>query len=80
MHQAVSCRPVAEEALAQSETNSRTICGGRSGNGIFFLIFFVFFYFPLSVSFHQYTMLIHSFNLSFIYSFIPISPMLIQSP
>jgi hypothetical protein len=69
MHQAVSCRSVAEQALAQSQTNSRKICGGRSGNGIFFLLFFVLFCFPLSVSFHQYTMLIHSFIHSVIHSF-----------
>jgi hypothetical protein len=39
MHQAVSCRHVAEEALAQFHINSRKICGGRSENGIFFLVF-----------------------------------------
>jgi hypothetical protein len=60
MQQAVSCRHVAEEALAQFHINSRKICGGRSENGIYFLYFHILL-FPLSVLFHQYTLLIQSF-------------------
>jgi hypothetical protein len=62
MHQAVSCRPVAEQVLAQFQTNSRKICGGRSGNVLFFLVLFVSSVSPVSIipPIHHAHSLIHS--------------------
>jgi len=53
----VGLQSLIAEAQVQSQASPCYICGGQSGTGQIFLKKFCF---PLSVSFHQFCVLIHS--------------------
>jgi hypothetical protein len=57
MGRAGSRRPVSADAQVESQNSPCGICGGRSGNGTGYSP--QYFDFPLSVSFHQCSILIH---------------------
>jgi hypothetical protein len=54
--EAVSLRPLTVEAWVRARGSTCGICGGQSGTGTVFLLIFGF---PLSISFHRSSTLIH---------------------